>query len=76
LLGGALLYRSARSRLSLRWFIAVVAVGALSGLLLGRAATLPPGGHTEIIQRGSFALCFACWWFLIKAILTDRPDRD
>ncbi|MGZ4143694.1 MAG: hypothetical protein ACXVPP_00865 [Actinomycetota bacterium] len=43
LLGGALLYGSARKRLSARWIMAIAVVGALSGLLLGRAATFHRG---------------------------------
>jgi len=77
LLGGTLLYRSARKRLSPHWLIAIVVVGALSGLLLGRAAALAPGRHTEFIQRGSIAAVFTAWWFLIREILQERRDsRD
>ena len=76
LLGGTLLYRSARKRLSLHWLTTIVVVGALSGLLLGRAATLAPGAHTEIIQRGAFATVFTAWWFLIREIVRDRRDGD
>jgi len=72
LLGGALLFRSARTRLSVRWLIAVVAVGALSGLLLGRAATLPPGAHTEILQRGSLALVLVSWFFVLRTVNRER----
>jgi hypothetical protein len=75
-LGGALLYRSARKRLSARWLITIVVVGALSGLLLGRAAALAPGRHTEIIQRASIATVFTAWWYLIREIVRDqRPGR-
>ena len=80
LLGGTLLYRSARKRLSLHWLVSIVVVGALSGLLLGRAAALAPGTHTEIIQRGTFAAVFTAWWFLIREIVREqrasRPDDD
>ena len=72
LLGGTLLYRSARKRLSTHWLIAVVVVGALSGLLLGRAAALPPGGHTELLQRASIAVVFTAWWFLIREIVRQQ----
>jgi hypothetical protein len=72
LLGGALLYRSARKRLSTHWLIVVVVVGALSGLLLGRAAALPPGSHTELLQRVSIAVVFTAWWFLIREIVRAR----
>ncbi|MGZ4105274.1 MAG: hypothetical protein ACXVP8_08425 [Actinomycetota bacterium] len=76
LLGGALLYGSARKRLSARWIMAIAVVGALSGLLLGRAATLPPGEHTEIVQRGALAVVFTAWWFLIRDVLGSRRDGD
>jgi hypothetical protein len=72
LLGGALLYRSARKRLSTHWLIVVVVVGALSGLLLGRAAALPPGSHTELLQRVAIAVVFTAWWFLIREIVRAR----
>jgi hypothetical protein len=76
LLGGTLLYRSARKRLSPHWLITIVVVGALSGLLLGRAAALAPGRHTEFIQRGSIATVFTAWWFLIREIVRERrTDR-
>lgn len=74
LLGGALLFRSARKRLSSHWLIAIVVVGAQSGLLLGRAATLPPGGHTEFFQRVALATVFTAWWFLIREILRQRRE--
>ena len=76
LLGGTLLYRSARKRLSPHWLIAIVVVGALSGLLLGRAAALAPGVHTEIIQRASLAAVFTAWWFLIREIVREQRGRD
>ena len=69
---GALLYGSARKRLSAHWLVAVVVVGALSGLLLGRAAALPPGTHTELWQRASIAVVFTAWWFLIREIVRDQ----
>jgi len=72
LLGGAVIYRSARKRLSTHWLIAVVVVGALSGLLLGRAAALPPGTHTEFLQRASIAVVFTAWWFLIREIVRQQ----
>jgi len=71
-LGGALLYRSARKRLSVHWLITIVVVGALSGLLLGRAAALSPGAHTELIQRASITAVFTAWWFLIREVVRDR----
>ena len=71
-LGGALLYHSARKRLSAHWLLTIVVVGALSGLLLGRAAALAPGRHTELIQRASFATVFTAWWYLIREIVRDR----
>ncbi|HLW18614.1 MAG TPA: hypothetical protein VKV69_14770 [Actinomycetota bacterium] len=70
-LGGALLYRSARERLSVHWLIAIVVVGALSGLLLGRSAALAPGVHTDLIQRASIATVFAAWWLLIREVVRD-----
>jgi hypothetical protein len=73
-LGGALLYRSARKRLSVHWLIMIVVVGALSGLLLGRAATFPPGNHTEFLQRIALAIVVTAWWFLIREILRARTD--
>ena len=75
LLGGTLLYRSARKRLSVRWLITVVVVGALSGMLLGRAATLGPAAHTEVLQRVSIAVVFTAWWFLIREILREKRKR-
>jgi len=72
LLGGTLLYRSARKRLSVHWLIAIVVVGALSGLLLGRSAALAPGPHTEVIQRATIATVFTAWWFLIRAIVRQQ----
>jgi hypothetical protein len=76
LLGGTLLYRSARKLLSVHWLIAIVVVGALSGLLLGRSAALAPGAHTELIQRATVATVFTAWWFLIREIVRDlRADR-
>jgi hypothetical protein len=72
---GTVLYRSARKRMSLHWLVATIVVGALSGLLLGRAATLQ-GEHTEIIQRGSVALVLVAWWYLVRGILGERTDRD
>ncbi len=75
-LGGALLYRSARKRLSVHWLITIVVVGALSGLLLGRSAALAPGAHTELIQRASIATVCTAWWFLIREVVRDRrADR-
>jgi hypothetical protein len=74
LLGGALLYRSARKRLSVHWLITIVVVGALSGLLLGRAAALTPGAHTEFVQRVAIAVVFTAWWFLIREIVRNRRD--
>jgi hypothetical protein len=74
-LGGALLYRSARKRLSVHWLITVVVVGALSALLLGRAASLAPGKHTELIQRATIATVFTAWWFLIREIVRRQRDR-
>jgi hypothetical protein len=71
-LGGALLYRSARKRLSAYWLVMIVVVGALSGLLLGRAAALPPADHTEFLQRVALAIVFTAWWFLIREILRAR----
>lgn len=71
-LGGALLYRSARQRLSVHWIIMIVVVGALSGMLLGRAATLPPANNTEFLQRAALAMVFTAWWFLIREILRTR----
>jgi hypothetical protein len=68
-LGGALLYSRARKRLSVHWLITIVVVGALSGLLLGRAAALPPGAHTDFLQRVAIAVVFTAWWFLIREIL-------
>ncbi|MGZ4204138.1 MAG: hypothetical protein ACXVES_02430 [Actinomycetota bacterium] len=56
--------------------MAIAVVGALSGLLLGRAATLPPGEHTEIVQRGALAVVFTAWWFLIRDVLGSRRDGD
>lgn len=81
LLGGALLYRSARKRLSSHWLVAIVVVGVLSGLLLGRAASLAPGAHTEIIQRAAVATVFTAWWFLVREIVRQqragsRPRDD
>jgi hypothetical protein len=77
LLGGALLYRSARKRLSVHWLITIVVVGALSGLLLGRAAMLAPGAHTDLIQRVAVAVVFTAWWFLIREIIREqRRARD
>jgi len=76
LLGGTLLYRSARKRLSTHWLVAVVVVGALSGLLLGRAAALPPGTHTEFLQRVSIAVVFTAWWFLIREVVRERRNDD
>jgi hypothetical protein len=73
-LGGALLYRSARKRLSVRWLIMIMVVGALSGLLLGRAAMLPPGNHTDFLQRVALATVFTAWWFLIREILRQRGE--
>jgi hypothetical protein len=75
-LGGALLFRSARKRLSAHWLIMIVVVGALSGLLLGRAATFPPGGHTEFLQRIAIAIVVTAWWLLIREILRDRANRQ
>ena len=76
-LGGTLLYRSARKRLSVHWLITIVVVGALSGLLLGRAAALAPGSHTEFIQRATIAAVFTAWWFLIREIVREgRADRQ
>ena len=74
MLGGALLYRSARKRLSVHWLAMIVVVGALSGLLLGRAATLPPATHTEFLQRVALAIVFTAWWFLIREILRQRRE--
>jgi hypothetical protein len=74
-LGGALLYRSARKRLSVHWLAMIVVVGALSGLLLGRAATLPPANHTEFLQRVTLAIVFTAWWFLIREILRARSGH-
>jgi len=71
-LGGALLYHSARKRLSAHWLLTIVVVGALSGLLLGRAAALAPGRHIELIQRASIATVFTAWWYLIREIVRDR----
>ena len=71
-LGGALLYRSARKRLSVHWLAMIVVVGALSGLLLGRAAALPPANHTEFLQRVTLAVVFTAWWYLIREILRAR----
>jgi hypothetical protein len=76
LLIGAILFRTARKRMSVHWLIAIVVVGALSGLLLGRAATLPPGGHTELYQRGSIALVLVAWWYLVRGILAERARSD
>ena len=73
---GAVLYRSARKRISVHWLIAIVVVGALSGLLLGRAATLPQGHHTEIIQRGSIALVLVAWWYLVRGIFAEQGERE
>jgi len=76
-LGGALLYSRARKRLSVHWLITIVVVGALSGLLLGRAAALAPGTHTEFVQRATFAAVFTAWWFLIREIVREqRAGRD
>ena len=75
-LGGALLYRSARKRLSVRWLLTIVVVGALSGLLLGRAAALAPGAQTEFIQRAAFATVFTAWWFLIREIVRRQRGDD
>ena len=75
-LAGALLFRSARKRLSMQWLAMIVVVGALSGLLLGRAATLPPSDHTEFLQRVALAIVVTSWWFLIREILRQRAaDR-
>jgi len=71
-LGGALLYRSARKRLSVHWLAMIVVVGALSGLLLGRAAALPPADHTEFLQRVTLAVVFTAWWYLVREILRAR----
>ena len=76
LLGGALLYRSARKRLSVRWIIMIVVVGALSGLLLGRAATLQPGNNTEMIQRVALAIVITSWCALVREILRQRRDQS
>jgi hypothetical protein len=57
---------------SVHWLLTIMVVGALSGLLLGRAATLPPGGHTEFLQRLSFASMLTAWWFFVREILTSR----
>jgi hypothetical protein len=75
-LAGAVLYRSARKHMSVHWLIATLVVGALSGLLLGRAATLPQGKHTEVIQRGSVALVLVAWWYLVRGILAERASAD
>ena len=75
-LGGALLFRSARRRLSVHWLLTIVVVGALSGLLLGRAAALAPGAHTEIIQRATLAAVFTAWWFLIREIVREQRGRE
>jgi hypothetical protein len=72
-LSGALLFRSARKRLSVHWLIMIVVVGALSGLLLGRAATFPPGNRTELLQRVAIAIVVTAWWFLIREILRAPP---
>ena len=74
-LGGALLYRSARKRLSVQWLAMIVVVGVLSGLLLGRAATLPPSGHTDFLQRVALAIVVTSWWFLIREILRPRSGQ-
>ena len=73
-LGGALLYRSARKRLSVHWIAMIVVVGALSGLLLGRAATLPPTEHSDFLQRVAIAIVVTSWWLLIREILRQRAD--
>jgi hypothetical protein len=73
---GAVLYRSARRRISVHWLIATIVVGALSGLLLGRAAALSPGKHTQIIQRGSVALVLVAWWYLVRGIFAERAEYD
>ena len=80
-LGGTLLYRSARKRLSVHWLVPIVVVGALSGLLLGRAAALAPAAHTDLIQRATIATVFTAWWFLIREIVREkrageRPRED
>ncbi len=75
-LGGALLYRGARKRLSVHWLAMIVVVGALSGLLLGRAAALPPANHTEFLQRVTLAMVFTAWWLLIREILRARPGQQ
>jgi hypothetical protein len=73
--GGALLFRSARKRLSVHWLIMIVVVGALSGLLLGRAATFPPGNRTEFLQRVALAIVVTAWWFLVREILRTRSGE-
>lgn len=80
-LGGALLFSSARKRLSVHWLITIVVVGALSGLLLGRAAALAPGAHIDLVQRATIATVFTAWWFLIREIVREqrageRPRKD
>jgi len=75
-LGGALLYSSARKRLSLHWLLTIVVVGALSALLLGRAAALAPGAHTEFIQRATIATVFTAWWFLIREIVRRQRSGE
>ena len=76
LLGGTLLYRSARKRLSPHRLGSIVVVGALSGLLLGRAAALAPAAHTELIQRAAIAVVSTAWWFLIREIVRERRRND
>jgi hypothetical protein len=73
--GGTLLFRSARKRLSVHWLIMIVVVGALSGLLLGRAATFQPGNRTEFLQRVALAIVVTAWWFLIREILRTRSGE-
>ncbi|MGZ4207874.1 MAG: hypothetical protein ACXVQ6_08230 [Actinomycetota bacterium] len=37
---------------------------------------LPPGEHTDLIQRGGLAVVFTAWWFLIRDVLASRRDGD
>jgi hypothetical protein len=45
-------------------------------LLLGRAAALPPSGHTEFLQRLTLAVVFTAWWFLIREIVRQRNEQS
>ena len=77
LVTGALLYRIARKRLDIGWIAAIFLTGILSGLVLGRASTLPPTRWTDLVQRGAVGVVGVAWYYVvIEAVKARRSARD